>query len=819
MSLSPCPDKHRHILRISVVMLVSTLLGACSSLRLFDNFNKGPLLPAPLVTPPDSQGRIAPDQAGRLLAGTQVQATPRPPSPSREATLRPSTPPRPDAGERADITLMFDQLPLPTFIQVVYGTLLKKNFSVDPQVAQRNDLVTVRAGRPQTPTEIENAARMLLKSYGVAVMDLGAGMYRIVPDNAPSGYLPEIKRGRAQPDTPLPLRPVFQLVELSSVRQVDVAGWLRTMFGQRVTVAEDPTRNALLLSGQGDNVTAAIEAIQVLDQPLMRGRGSVRISPAFWSVDELAKRLSEILQAEGYVAGTSLQTPTPIILLPIAGINALIIFAADPQITEHVVKWAQEIDRPAAKGAGGGYFTYRARYSSAQDLAKTIQDLLSGTAQPNVATTAVQPNATATPVVRRATRVVVDAGTNTLIFQGNPDEYTQILSLLQELDKPSKAALIEVTVAEVTLDDDTKLGIEWAIGKPGRNGSTWTGGTLGGLNIGTSGFVLKRLDAVNNVKFVLNALASTSKANVLSTPRILARNGETATIQVGSQLPTITQQQTSAATGSGSILQSVQYVNTGIILKVKPVIHSGDRIELEVSQEVSDSTKTGVAGSPVIDTRKLETKLALRDGSTVLLGGLMSRTQSRADQGLPLLKDIPVLGQAFRTNDDKEHKTELLVLITPYIVADDFDAEQLTDAFRQQLGPWAYPHQDEPGFWGRATGTSPQAVNKPVPRRKSVPGAAAEGQGAAASTPSTSAGGADSTSQPAPAVPGDETGLPSRPAPPAEQSLATPEAAPAVPSSTVPQGGAQVIDPKELEELQAMVREKQKEDAARSVRR
>jgi general secretion pathway protein D len=187
-------------------------------------------------------------------------------------------------------------------------------------------------------------------------------------------------------------------------------------------------------------------------------------------------------------------------------------------------------------------------------------------------------------------------------------------------------------------------------------------------------------------------LATSSNANVLSSPRILARNGETAMIQVGSEIPTITQQQTTAATaGSTGVLQSVQYRNTGVILRVKPTIYAGDRIDLDVTQEVSDSTRVGVAGSPIIDTRKVETKLSLKDGAAVLLGGLISQNNSRAESGVPLLKDIPGVGQLFRTNTDNNRKTELLVLITPYILADDHDAQEITGAFRNQLGAWAQP--------------------------------------------------------------------------------------------------------------------------------
>jgi general secretion pathway protein D len=581
---------------------------------------------------------------------------------------------------------------------------------MDPQVATRKDRVTLRAAQPQTPDQLENAARLLLKTYGVAVTDLGAGNYRISPDNAQTGYAPEIFRGRALPGVPLRLRPIYQLVELQAVRSNDVAGWLTKIFGPKVNIIDDGPRNTLILSGQSDDVAAVLAAIEVLDQPLMKGRQSLRINPVFWSAEELSKKLGELLTAEGYGVTTAAGQfgNYPINLIPIQGVNAIIVFAADSAVLQHIVKWAEEIDKPgsARNAGGGGYFTYQARYTNAQSLATTMQAVLG---EPQAAAAApVYPAGAvvvgAPPKAVQSSRVIVDSGTNTLIFQGGNDSSAKLLSLLQELDKPARSALIEVTVAEVALDDSTQLGVEWAFANSGANGTT-SGGTLGGLSIGAGGLTVTRLNSLGDVRLILNMLATNSRANVLSSPRIMARNGESSTIQVGSEIPTITSVQTTPVTGASGVLQSVQYRKTGIILTVKPTIYSGDRIDLDVSQEVSDSTKIGAAGSPIIDTRKVDTRLSLKDGSPVLLGGLIQQNNSRGETGIPLLKDIPGVGQLFRTNMDTGRKTELLVLITPYIVADDHDAQEITNAFRNRLGDWAKPKAPAPaGPPGNATG-------------------------------------------------------------------------------------------------------------------
>ena len=639
---------------------------------------------------------------------TQVTETPKPPIAPKTQTIK-ATPPSTSEPEVADITLAFEQIALPTFIQAVYGTILKKNVNLDPAVVARQDLVTIRTGTPQTASQAADAARLLLKSYGIAVMDLG-GIVRIVPESTNLGYLPEIRRGRALPDTPLPLRPIFQLVELQAVRNVDIANWIRTMFGTKVTLQEDPTRNAVWLSGQSDDVTAALEAIQVLDQPLMRGRHSTRITPSYMAAEELAKKLTELLQAEGYNAGAPVGVTLPIVIVPIPTMNAVIVFASDKAIIDHAVAWAKELDQ-AGQGIGRGFFTYQAQYIDAQSLATTLEKLISGAKPAAGATTAAVPATSG--------RVVVDQASNTIIFQGSNEDYGQMRSIMQMLDKPAKGALIEVTVAEVALNENSQLGVEWLIKEAKLDGTKILTSTLGGLGIGGAGLNYRRIDSAGDTKLLLNALASNNRATILSSPRVLARNGETATIQVGQEVPIITSQQTTPTTGgTGGVLQTVQYRSTGVILKVKPVIHSSNQIDLDVQQEVSaaQSTTTGVNTSPTFGTRKLDTKLSIKDGATVLLGGLISKNSSSGNAGIPLLKDIPGLGQLFRTNSDKSDRTELIILITPYIIANDNDAAAVTSAFKKQLGGWAetMSRTDGPLLDAPRT-TSPPPVKKDAP--------------------------------------------------------------------------------------------------------
>lgn len=658
---------------------IAALLGGCAT---------SPVLPPPLELPDRPAQTV--ETAASIAASRSLGVAQNPSPPMPSATTAAAAPNTARPAAVGDITLNFDQLALPAFIQAVYANGLKKTVSIDPAVSARKDLVTLRSGKPLSAAEAESSVRLLLKSYGLAVQDL-PGLTRIVPDAANTGYLPEIRRGRALPETPLPLRPIFQLVELQVVRQPEITGYIRTLFGEKLRLTEDPTRNSILMAGNGEDIQAALEAIQVLDQPMFKGRNSIRISPTIWSADEMARRLTEILTQEGYAVGTTNPGGIhyPITMLPISGINSVIVFASSKEVLNHIVEWATLLDKPQERTVGRAFFSYAVRNTDASRLAETVQQLLSGGSRP------VSTAGATTPAPTTPGGVVVDKATNTLLFRASGDEYTDLVRMLRELDRATRQVLIEVTVAQVTVDDKSEVGVSWIFNRLNSSGLNVT--QLGGnarpaTSLGSfAGFAVTQLDGLGRPRAVLNALASDNKVTLLSNPSIIARNGETANIQVGQDVPVLTSQQTNSATGGAGIISTVQYRNTGTILRIKPVIHSSDQVDLEVAQEVSSVAQntTGGITSPTINKSSIDTKLTLKHGSTYVLGGLISNNVDRTKSGVPFLKDLPILGAAFRSTTDSNRRTELVILITPYIMNDDTEAKAVTEAFKKQLGPWA----------------------------------------------------------------------------------------------------------------------------------
>ena len=394
------------------------------------------------------------------------------------------------------------------------------------------------------------------------------------------------------------------------------------------------------------------------------------------------------MAAQGYSASTVATAPSPILILPIAPINSLVVFTVSEESLNHTLRWARELDQTPPSRSGGRYITYYVRNTDAADVAKTLQEVLGGSS------TSTQPavvGAAPAPRVSGGSKVVVNSVANSIIIQSSPAEYQQIYGLLQELDRPARSALIMATVAEVILSDDEQFGFNWLLSQFNSGGYIVNGG-MGAKPVGgiasAAGIALNIASVAGDPRALLTALATSSKVRVLSNPSIVTVSGQQASIQVGQDVPVTTGQLSNSSTGGG-VLSTIQYRNVGVILKVKPTIRAGGRIDLEIGQEVSGvaSVATAAGNTPLINTRRVDTKLSTVDGNTMLIGGLISEQREGANAGIPYLKDLPLVGALFRTSgSSKSTRTEMVLLITPHVIEDDFDSRAMTEAFRGQFG-------------------------------------------------------------------------------------------------------------------------------------
>ncbi len=611
----------------------------------------------------------------------EIRFKPTPQLPSLPIEMQALPKPKPTKFSDAPLTVNLDGMPLPAFINEVYGNILKISFEIDSALRNKTDLVTLRTESPISPSDMDALARQVLNNYGVSAERQGEVLRFIMGKGSASGEPPLLVSGRTLPEVPMSHRPVFQLVPLGVVRNVHVAGWLKQAYkGQELEIFEDPERNAVLLMGVPSVVEQAVEAVRVLDQPYMRGRHSVRIEPVFLNADELSSLLLEVLNSEGYSAS---QRPPmgSIIVLPVKAVNAVLVFAAEASVLEHIKEWADMLDRPSQETRGkDGFFYYQVRNTSAEEMSKMLDKVLEGL----ITESAPQKDKSPSP---KSPKLVVDNVRNGLIFQGNTDSWERLLPVIREMDRPARMVLIEVTVAEVTLTDQEEFGVEWIFNNIKTGNVKSVLGTWGGLNIGAKGLTYI-LDNAGQTRALIKAFAATSRVSILSTPRVMVKSGGKATIDVGTEVPIITSQSTASdlqQSASPSILQEIQYRKTGTLLNVSPVVHSGNRVDIEITQEVSESRPNTTINSPNIFTRKISTSLGLKDGGSVLLGGLISSSSDQGYSGLPILSDIPLLGRLFRVERENKDRTELIMLIAPYVIDNHEDAEAVTESFKKQL--------------------------------------------------------------------------------------------------------------------------------------
>ena len=600
------------------------------------------------------------------------------------------------------IGVNFEGIKLPSFVNTVFGELLKVSFEIDGAVAKQERLVYLRTSESIPPDQFYRLVTEVLGNYGIMVV-FQNGVYRIIEAAAAKQDVPQIVRSRALSSVPGQQRPIFFFTPLHNVQSAFMQTWLELALKDRVKFSGVGNSNGLLLMGKREDINAALETIDILDQPSMAGNHSLKISPAFWSAMKLAEQLVTVLTAEGYSAAIGSQNVVAIRFIPIEALNTVLVFSTSETTLQHVLHWASDLDQPSQTINTQGIYYYQVQNASAKKVAELVGRILGqeptadGNSSPQPQTTQVtqvtqQAQMQSKPLTRQ--RVTVDESRNAIIFQGTAEEYAQFRNLVEQMDRAPLEVLIEATIAEVTLDKNESLGV--VLGFDDGVAATGDRNTIRS----STGLFATLLRSRGQINANLNALAGNSRVTVLSTPRLVTTSGNAASIQVGSQVPIITTQQTApsgAVGGTSNILQDVQYRNTGILLNIKPTINSSRRVELAVTQEVSSASANNISkvDSPIIQQRNIQTTLSLSDGETALLGGLIDEHFNSGDSGVPYLKDIPILGNLFKNQSNSLSRTELIILLTPYIVDGPETARAVRDAFKLRLGDWAHDKVDK----------------------------------------------------------------------------------------------------------------------------
>ncbi len=697
------------------VFLLSLLAGCASTEVKF---------PEPLRPPKEAagsnevlEGENAAVRKRPLVEEGPVLAPPKASASNGEKKQAPS--PVPDVIPRKrPVAIVLEGVSIESFINVVFGMELGFGVQIDQSLRSRPELLSLSLTEPQAPAKAYTIAQEVLGAYGVKINELG-GVLQFQPANQGGrggGDLPALIATRSLPDVPAGQRTVFVAMPLEISQPGAVAAQVRGLFGaHQVSFTELADANALLISGPGDAVRAAMSAVLTLDGGGLIGKRSLRINPLYLPADLLAKELRDVLAGQGISVRSGPGTNGVVTFVPVSSANALLVFSESEAALKATQEWADRLDQPSEDSAGGGMYLYAARHTTVETLLPVLQSLLGAGASvgaPRTTAGAGPGQAAASGGEMAASRgagnnaggastsisgqngqVAVDPIRNVIVFQGEAQRWRAIQGVLARLDQPARQVVIEVTVAEVTMTDEFSHGVEWALRNISINGMSGPVTALQGLaGTGGGGLVWQGLSSSGQVKAILNLFAKDSRVSILSTPRILVKSGESASIDVGTEVPIITSQATApdlpSTGGNSSILQSVQYRKTGVLLDIEAVVHSGQRVDLKISQEVSEATPTDTSeiSSPSVFSRKLKTSLSLADGESTLLGGLISSNRSDGKTKVPLLGDIPVLGRAFQSRKQTGTRTELLMLITPYVVEDAAQTRAITDAIRSRFG-------------------------------------------------------------------------------------------------------------------------------------
>lgn len=727
-------------LRAAVCLAPMVILASCAA---FPEMNTMVSRPGTRVEEASQDGLIgggvAVDRGSRAQTSSTL-AIPGPPPPASPTRL-PATPEQIAAlvsDEMVDANL--SPQAIPQFAATVFGGVLKVPFTLAPDVATRSEVIAGGSGGPITKRALFSLTQQALKQYGVDVYIDGS--FVTVGASPQGGTGVEINRSRTPSST------AGRVVQFYTVQTIEVnvlQTLLRDLYpnlsGARIT--PDQLNNSLIISGSGREVAQVVRALREIDQPRFAGADVLRIEPSFWATDALVGALEQVLTTEGYVISRQAMAGKALVMLSFPTANQILIFGRDPEILGRARYWAETLDQPAALGDKASTFVYQVKNTDAASLGQLAMGQAPTTAQarPPVGVPGTPP-AAANGGGRDPQqggsgqqgvggggqflngRVLTDPIGNRIIFTGTASEFAQLRSLLTTLDTPAPQVVIEVMIAEVTLSDNTSVGVQ-LFGTDVRGDGTLTGGTEG-IEIGAGGLLMAFTGP--DFRARLNAQAGNNRVNILQRPQLVARSGGSARFQVGTDVPIITSQRATNTQvgGDSDILQSVQYRQTGVILDLQPVVY-GDRVDITISQEISEvgeSSNPAIASPPILN-RSLTTQIAITDGWTGVLGGLISNNYSKVNTGVPFLKDIPVVGSAFQNNSVKGARTELLILITPHVLRGDEDMADYADryaadmnaAFRTGRG-WSYTLTPfNVGFGVRGVGFDLPSPNRPSDRR------------------------------------------------------------------------------------------------------
>lgn len=625
---------------------------------------------------------------------------------AEEATFKVVKPPRlsvPDAADVAEKVMVpkledrlvqqqsYNDLPVGVFINEAYGNQLGLDFIMQPSIKSAPDLITLRLNSKLTQKDFYILVTKTLASYGITTFERD-GVLVFDYSATAADETPIMMSGQALPEVPAGNRPVFYIYPLSAVRTPDVRSLLSQLFPNKneLTVSEDSMRNALIIKGKSQRVKEAVAAIRLLDKPPMAGMYSAIVQPVISTAAELSTNLLNILQTEGFTVDEG-KGNSPVRLLPIETTNQLVVFAKSEDVLDYILQWARKLETQRQNEVKNGLFSYQVQSTKASHIVSLLNQL--GVANGAVSSGDNSGNQGGSGQQRQSQssrgnseingNYAVDELLNTILFSGSSKDWLQALPMIKKLDRPAPSVMIEVILAEVSLEESEESAIEW-IFKSSIDSFNAVGSTIGSLGYSGGGFNYT-LASGSQTRAQLNFLYENSRSKIRSRPRLMVKSGEEASIDVGDRVPIITSNVQSTVSENAQLIQQVSYQETGVLLDIKPTVHATGFVDIEISQELSEAinTDSSAINSPTIRTRSLQTSLTLRDGGSVLIGGLIRASEGDGEVGVPVLGKLPGIGKLFRGDNMSQRRTELVIMVIPYILSSPDESESLSDELQK----------------------------------------------------------------------------------------------------------------------------------------
>jgi general secretion pathway protein D len=646
------------------------------------------------------------------------------------------------------VTLNFVNADIDSVARAI-GKFTGKVFIVDPRV---KGTLTLTVEQPMSADEALAAMSAALRMQGVVMVESG-NVVRVVPEADAKLQGGAVQSGRPGPGRGDEL--VTQVFRLNYAAAVNIVPVLRPLIAPNNTINAYPANNTIVITDFAENVRRISRIIAAIDTPAGSEIDIVRLEHAIAS--DLAVLLGRMLDQ----GAQGIDPSQRISVLAEPSSNSLLIRSTSAARASLVRGLIAKLDQPSAVpgnihvvylknaeatrlartllGTGGtdapqGGLSQSTTPSAFQPAGRSPLGATTpqgappsqmgqspGVVQPPQGTTAPM-----NPVSGQLGGALIqaDPATNTLIITAPDAVYRQLRGVIDKLDVRRAQVFIESLIVEVTGDQATEFGIQWQTGgqhlAPGASA-----GVVGGTNFGTSGqnivgiaanpatagtglnigiargqITIPGIGTVANLQFLARALEQNNKANILSTPNLLTLDNEEARIMVGQNVPFVTGQfVTSASAGAGANVnpfQTIERRDVGLTLRVRPQISEGGAIKLVIYQEVSSVESTSAAG-PITNMRAIESNVLVDDGSIVVLGGLVQDNVTSNIEKVPVLGDIPLIGQLFRFETRRQQKTNLMVFLRPYVVRDEATARSLVvdryDLMRQfQGGTQQAPH-------------------------------------------------------------------------------------------------------------------------------